>query len=213
MKPIPQHLTPLKIHDREIKFVNSTVFLGLNLNQNLSWKNHIDYVISKINKIRGILYVTRGCFTSNSLRLIYLSLIYPHLNYCNIIWGNTTKNNLKPLEVAQKNIIRTIMHRPRFFHTNDDFVYLKLLKLKEINILNSCNFVYKSLNNLVLLSIYFTLSFNFNYNLRTPDITIRTPLVGFSRSQKSPAFPLVNFGTHCPRRYFMLIPSRFLSIE
>ena len=86
-------------------------------------------------------------------------------------------------------MIRTIMYRDKFYHTNTDFVNLKILKIKEINEYFSGMFVYKSLNNLTFPSNYF---FNVNhftsaYNLRNSH-NLRPPQAPTLQSQSSPSF-------------------------
>ena len=125
------------------------------INSKLGWKDHVNFLVGKLNKYRAILYLIRNFLTRNSLKLIYNSLIYSNLLYGNIIWGNTYPSVLKPLIVAQKSILRTIMFRSRYAHTNDDFYSLGLLKLEDINLFNSYLFTYKSLHGLSEPTNYF----------------------------------------------------------
>ena len=116
----------------------------------------------------------------NALKQIYHSLIYPHLTYCQIVWGATYLATLKPLIITQKRIIRTILCLRKFDHTNEGFANLRLLKLKEINIYCCSIHVFKS------LTITGDDSFNFRTNQRYPlrdnNIMLNVPHV---RSQQS----------------------------
>ena len=93
---------------------------------NLSWQKHINILTNKINKLKGILYLTRDSLTKESMRIIYFSLIYSNIIYCNVLWGKSPVKHLKSLDVSHKNIVRTIMYRGRFDHTNNDFIYLDI---------------------------------------------------------------------------------------
>ena len=197
-KKLPPNIAPIQINNHIIKYTTNTNFLGLLLNYQLSWTSHIGSVISKLNKFKGILYITRNSLTINALKLIYNGLIYPQLMYCNIIWGNTYPTVLKPLEIVQRNIIRTLMFRNRFDSTDNDFIKLKLLKLKEVNFLTSCVFVFKSLNNLTAPINYFTYNINERYNLRSPDENLSAPFMRSRQSQTSPSYYCCEFWNSLP---------------
>ena len=68
---------------------NVTKFLGVLIDENLSWKQNINDVSTKISKIIGILYKSRGTVKQPLLKQLYLSFIHCHLNYANIAWAST----------------------------------------------------------------------------------------------------------------------------
>ena len=65
------------------------------LNQNLSWKSHINYLASKIAKSADIIYKSKFYLPSKSLLLLYYSLFYPYLHYCNLAWASTYSVHVK----------------------------------------------------------------------------------------------------------------------
>ena len=192
-------LNPIKIDENILLKVKETNFLGVNLTFNLSWKNHISNLVNKLNKYCSILYLTRGSLILNSLRLIYHSIIYSSLSYCNIIWAKAPKTHLNKLFIAQKRILRTINNRPRFHHTNEDFKNLSILKTTDINIYFSCLFAYKSLNLLTYPFHYFTFSNNPIYNLRNNNnYNLRTPFTRSAQGQSSPSYYVCNYWNNLP---------------
>ena len=56
---LPQTLPNLLIQDIHIKSEYGTKFLGVFIDENLSWKQHIEILSSKISKSIGILYKSR----------------------------------------------------------------------------------------------------------------------------------------------------------
>ena len=115
-----------------IKQTRHTKFLGVILDEHLTWNNHIEHVQSKLNKTIGILYRARNRLDPNILKLLYISLVYPYLSYCILIWGHTHKTYLTKLFISQKKIIRIITFSDYYAHTNPLFTKLKLMKLCEI---------------------------------------------------------------------------------
>lgn len=110
----------------------------------MKWSDHVDSVIKKLSKYVPILYKVRGSLTRESLVSIYNSIIYPHLTYCNSVWGACGKTKLLKLKILQKKIIRAMSFCA---HTAPLFTNLKLLKLEHINKYICSIYVYKALAN------------------------------------------------------------------
>ena len=68
------------INGIEIEHVPSFNFLGIMLDENLSWKSHIEMVGNKISKVTGILYRLKNVFPENVLFVLYNSLIVSYMN-------------------------------------------------------------------------------------------------------------------------------------
>ena len=79
---------PLLIDGKEIEQVSQTSFLGVIINQNLSWKSHIGCITSKIAKSAGIIYKSKFYLPKQSLLSLYYALVYPYLHYCNLVWAS-----------------------------------------------------------------------------------------------------------------------------
>ena len=75
------------INGIEIEHVPSFNFLGIMLDENLSWKSHIEMVGNKISKVTGILYRLKNVFPENVLFVLYNSLIVSYMNYGLLLWG------------------------------------------------------------------------------------------------------------------------------
>ena len=70
------------LNNHIIAQTKEVVFLGVILDENLSWKPHILNVSRKISKSIGIIYKSSFCLSAVSLRTLYFSLVYPYLIYC-----------------------------------------------------------------------------------------------------------------------------------
>ena len=53
---LPSQLPTMAFNNIEIKRENSIKFLGVSIDENLTWKNHIEVVENKISKNVGVLY-------------------------------------------------------------------------------------------------------------------------------------------------------------
>ena len=81
---IPSHLSTLKINNHDIERVNTMKFLGVLLDDNLSWKEHIKYLENKIAKNIGLMFTAKPFLDKESLLALYYSYIHSYLNYANL---------------------------------------------------------------------------------------------------------------------------------
>ena len=79
----------IKINDDTIPFSTHTKFIGVNIDNNLTWKQHINHIVTKISKEVGILLHLSKELPKNILTIIYKTLILPYFTYCCITWGFT----------------------------------------------------------------------------------------------------------------------------
>ena len=95
---------------------NTAKFLGVIIDETLSWKNHINYIKDKISKNIGIIKRLKYKLPEKTLNTLYNTLVFPYLNYCNIIWANNKPTRLKSLLVLQKGAMRVITNSPYNTH-------------------------------------------------------------------------------------------------
>ena len=90
---------------RFFKKVECCKFLGVHINQDLKWDDHIDHTIKQVSKSCGSLYSIKKHVPCKVLRQVYLSLIQPYLTYCIQLWGQGSSSALNRLFVLQKKCI------------------------------------------------------------------------------------------------------------
>ena len=79
----PKVIPDLKIqmNNVEIDRVSEFNFLGVIVDEHITWKPHIEKIRVKISRIIGIMRKLQCTLTSSILLKIYNSLILPHFNY------------------------------------------------------------------------------------------------------------------------------------
>ena len=110
---LPLHLPALTINNKDVIRENNINFLGVIVNETLSWKNHIETVENKIAKNIGILYKAKPFLKLKSLKQLYFCFINSYIDYCNIAWGSTNRSNLKKIFLKQKHALRIIFGQDR----------------------------------------------------------------------------------------------------
>ena len=73
--------------------VYETKFLGVVIDGQLNWKDHVAMVKSKLSKSIAIMHKAKHLLDRRSGMILYLSLFLPHLSYCCEVWGNTYSSN------------------------------------------------------------------------------------------------------------------------
>lgn len=127
------HVFPdIILNNVKVDFASSVRFLGVQIDEKLKFKDHINSISSKGAKSTGVLYKLRQYLPLRTLISVYRSLVESHLNYCNLIFGNAYETHIHALETAQKKCIRIIAKQQLQAHTNPFFSEMQLLKIKDI---------------------------------------------------------------------------------
>ena len=124
----------IKVNNSKLDKAKEVMFLGVILDEHLSWKSHISHVANKISKSIGIIYRASFYLFKSSLRILYYSVVYPYLQYCTSVWGSTYPSNLNRLVLLQKRIVRILAKVPFDAHTDPIFKEFQLLKFEDINL-------------------------------------------------------------------------------
>ena len=151
-------LNTIRIDNIVISRVHSTKFLGVIIDDKLTWSDHITTITKTVSRNTGILAKLRVFIPLSTLFSLYNTLILPHLTYCNIVWAHTSNSKLHSLFVVQKRAIRICTSAHPRDHTAPLFARLNTLTLSDINKLHTAIFMFKFTHNLLprSFSSYFT---------------------------------------------------------
>ena len=120
------------IRDQTISRVRSTKFLGIIIDDELRFVDHIGLVCSKVAKSSGILRKLSGILPYDVLKKIYLSLIYPYLVYGVECWGASGRTAINKLIAAQNRCIKLIGRQTSPTDVSAMYVEMKLLPFTAI---------------------------------------------------------------------------------
>ena len=137
----------LQINDQHIKEDIKTKFLGVFLDNKLTWAYHIQYIKNKIAKGIGVICRARRLLNIKTLCTLYHCFVYPYLNYAAEVWADTTDKLLSSVVKLQKKVIRIINHSQRDEHTRPLFVKFNILRLEEIHFYKVALTMFKVFHN------------------------------------------------------------------
>jgi len=147
-----QHTLSLKINGEPLSRVNASKFLGITIDESLSWKPHLACVNKKISNALFIIKQLKFSLPKDSLRVLYFSLLHSHLSYGILAWGNAKNTVLRKTELIQKRALRTIHNKSYNSHTDPLFKQSGILKLSDIYQLEVLMFMHDFINNKLPLS-------------------------------------------------------------
>ena len=107
-------------------------YLGLHLDQNLSWDIQTNQLSKKLSKANVILAKLRHFALKETLISVYYSIFHSHVQYGCPVWSLTKKENLDTITILQKKCMRIINFVPFNSHTNNMFLDNKRLKFDDL---------------------------------------------------------------------------------
>src|SRR5436190_9919802 len=114
---------------------DSTTFLGMHLDQGLTWNDHVDKVCSKVTSgIHALRTLSKTC-SLEVLQTAYFGLVYSHLTYGIRLWGSCSQQQFLRVFRLQKKAVRIILKLNYRESRRDAFRELGLLTLPCLYIL------------------------------------------------------------------------------
>ena len=175
------------LNGQQINQASVTKFLGVKLDDSISWSKHIEDVCKKISRAIGVLSRLRHILPLNVLIKLYNTLILPYISYFTIVWGNCSNSLINKVFILQKRAIRVITSSPPRTSSKPLFKQYNILSIHDIFKLQIASFMYMYFNHQLptLFSNLFTLNSNYhNYNTRHQS-DIRIPLFKYKLCRQS----------------------------
>ena len=95
--------------------VSSVKYLGVELDEHLTFINHVDKLCRKIKSRTGVLRRMRHFINEGLAKDLYLSLIHPHFNYADVVYDACNEQCKSKLQVHQNIALRAVKNvEPRF---------------------------------------------------------------------------------------------------
>ena len=159
----------LHIDHYPIELKNSFKYLGIHLDRELSWKNHIDHLAKKLSKVCRMIYKLRHYVPLSTLQIVYYSMFHAHIQYSLLKRGRAAKSHFHKLSTLQNKILKACLFCPRRYETNLLCSRFRVLKLDDMIKMEFAKFIFKYSNNMLPNSFnnYFIKLENIhNYNTR-----------------------------------------------
>ena len=179
------------IGDSQVENVDQTKYLGVIIDKNLNWDEHINSLRTKVSRGIGFLKYSRKFLPENTLSKMYRGIVEPHFRYCCSVWGNCGVTRLQNLQKLQNRAAR-IVTRSNFDSPAMPIIQkLKWPTISDIIRSETATTVYKSLNGLApeyLSKLFVKNSTRNTRKLRNTETDLLLPLRKTNNGQKGISF-------------------------
>ena len=122
----------LKLNGTTLYESQKIKYLGLIMDDKLTWSSHIHELSKKINKSIGILYKLKNLCPDSVLMSIYFSLIHSQISYGLLVWGTAKDNIVNQIIKLQKRALRIITKSNYLAATRPLFKDKGILNVKDM---------------------------------------------------------------------------------
>lgn len=144
---LQNEMTPLKIHNKIIEEVSCHKVLGLTIDNNLSWTEHVNVLCKSLSKKVFQLSKVKHFLTFHARVLFFQAHIQSLIDYASTIWDGASANTLKPLMSLHRRSLKLILHKSTTL-TNHDYKSLQILPLPLKLCYNKGIFMHKIMTDL-----------------------------------------------------------------
>lgn len=112
----------IKLQNHELTWQQSAKYLGVTLDQKLTFKRHIENSIEKSGKVVKILYSLlsrKSKLEAVNKVLLYKTSIRPIMLYASTAWNNCAETHIRRIQVFQNRILKMCHNLPHYHPTHD----------------------------------------------------------------------------------------------
>ena len=132
----------LNINKRNIEQITEFRYLGVILDNKLSWKQHISFLQTKLSQASGMFYKNRTFLPLHALKLIYNSLVDSYLRCGIVAWGTAAKYHKDKLQILQNKIVKSMLWPRQKESLGLFYKDLKLLNIEDLFILETAKLMH-----------------------------------------------------------------------
>lgn len=121
----------------QIERTKTLNYLGVIIDEHINYKEHISFLSSRARKLIFLMRKLRDCTPLETIRIVYFGLCQSILQYCISVWGCACKTLIIRAEIAQRAIIKVILKRPFRYPTDSIYDEFKVLRVRQLYILNA----------------------------------------------------------------------------
>lgn len=131
-----------------IQVVSEFKYLGVYIDNNLTFKSHIKKVCNHIKYNLANFRYVRSCMSKRAAMMFMHSMILSHITYCLTTWSQASNTSLKPLLSLYKKTLKVLDKKSIYYHHCHVLKKYNLLNFENLIIYADLCLVYKILHGL-----------------------------------------------------------------
>ena len=98
----------ITLGDTEVNRVSEKKPLGIVVDDQLLWRNHVDTTIAKVSNGNGMMRRMKSYVPKYTLMHVYNALLIPYFDYCSLVWDTCSNYLTENLQKLQNRAARVI---------------------------------------------------------------------------------------------------------
>jgi hypothetical protein len=133
----------IKIGDTYLESVDSIKSLGLTIDSELTWNEHLNQLSKKCNSTLYSLYPIQKMLNRANRNICIQSYIFSQIRYMSIIWGLASNKLIKPIDTIIHRCARFVLDLHKYDNTTDAMANdLKWLNARNMHYVELAKFAY-----------------------------------------------------------------------
>lgn len=170
-------------------------FLGIWIQSNMTWSEHVDYVKSRLSRVTFLLRNLINYVTPHYIRCAYFSFFQSIIRYGLIFWGNCSR--ITEILVLQKKVIRILSKANWLEHCKPLYIKLRILTVTNLYIFDVLMYTLNNFNEYSLISDIHAYNTRNNQNIQIPNVRLKKTQISY----KVLGMKIYN---KLPKKYYML---------
>ena len=176
----------------DIDLIKNVKYLGVQLDSNLDWDQHMKVLCGKVSRAIGFLKYAKKFVPKDTLIQMYRGIVEPHFRYCCSVWGSCGETKLQALQKLQNRAARIVSNSSYDTSATLLIKNLKWLTVTDMIKSETATVTYKALTGLApsYLSNLFTKNSdrNIDISLRNAATDLYIPRMTTCKGQKAISF-------------------------
>ena len=122
----------LLLGSNRVKRISHCKYLGISIDPNINFNEHVDRLYSKLSSRLGALRRMRKPLTAYAANKVYTATFLPLLDYCNVAWNSIGKTASAKLDQLQEKVAKLVL--PQAAQPIRNLKWLPLTKRRDMHI-------------------------------------------------------------------------------
>jgi len=131
----------VNINNYCIKQVKEFKYLGVHVDESLTWQAHVEHLCTKLSKAAGIMFKLKNIAPRKILKTVYHSIVASHLRYGILAWGSANSTALQRLNNIHNRIIKNMKYSNETLEAA--FKNLELMSITDLHQFELGKFIHK----------------------------------------------------------------------
>lgn len=179
------------IRETRVEVASNTKYLGVQIDENLTWKEQIKTVTAKASRAIGFLKYAKKYLPAGVVKTLYSSIVEPHFQYCCSVWGCCNSTDILQLQRLQNRAARVVTNSQFDAPSKPLIQSLGWHTIKELIDRQTKLMVFKCINDLAptyLCNLFTKKADCTERSLRNTNTDLRLPLKSSANGQKCFSF-------------------------